>query len=142
MVIRDHAGRVTAALSKIVHQPLGPLDIEAKAMEKGVTFAWDVGIRDLNFEGDSKIVSNALMGMGSSPVAVSNILTGVSQRLQGFRLVKVSYVMRQGNSSAHILASYAKKVLNSDDNVIWIEKNPTLIKSNLAQDVLNLSFSQ
>ena len=45
MVIRVHAGRVTAALSIIVHRPLGSLEIEAKAMEEGVTFAWDVGIR-------------------------------------------------------------------------------------------------
>ena len=88
MVIRDHAGRVTAALNKIVHQPLGPLEIEAKAMEEGVTFAWDVGIRDVIFEGDSKIVFGALMGLGSLPVDVSNILTGVSQRLHDFRSVK------------------------------------------------------
>ena len=65
MVIRDHAGRVTAALNKIVHQPLGPLEIEAKAMEEGVTFAWDAGIRDVIFEGDSKIISDALMGLCS-----------------------------------------------------------------------------
>ena len=96
------------ALSKIVHQPLGPLEIETKAMEEGVTFAWDVGIRDVIF-GDSKIVSNARMGLGSPLMAVSNILTGVSQRLQGFRSIKVSYVMQQGNRSAHILASMPKK---------------------------------
>ena len=52
MVIRDHVGWVTTGLSKIVHQPLGPLEIEAKAMEEGITFAWDVGIRDVIFEGD------------------------------------------------------------------------------------------
>ena len=61
MVIRDHARRVMAALSKIVHHPLGPLEIEAKAMEEGVTFAWDVGIRNVIFEGDSNIVFEALM---------------------------------------------------------------------------------
>ena len=88
MVIRDHAGRVTTALNKIVHQPLGPLEIEAKAMEEGVTFAWDAGIRDVIFEGDSKTVFDALMGLGSPPMAVSNILTRASQRLQGFRSVK------------------------------------------------------
>ena len=47
-------------------------------MEEGVTFAWDVGIIDVIFEGDSKIVFNALMGLGSPLVAVSNILSGVS----------------------------------------------------------------
>ena len=87
-MIIDYAGRVMAVLSKLVRQPLGPLEIEAKAMEEGVTFAWDVGIRDVIFEGDSKIVFGALMGLGTPLVAVSNILTGVSQRLQGFRLVK------------------------------------------------------
>ena len=65
MVIRDHAGTVTAALRKIVHQPLGPLGIVAKAIEEGVTFAWNVGIRDVIFEGDSKIVFDPLMGLGS-----------------------------------------------------------------------------
>ena len=59
----------------------------------GVTFAWDVGIRDVIFEGYSKIVSDALMGLGSRLVALSNIFIGVSQRLQGFRSVKVSRVM-------------------------------------------------
>ena len=57
-------------------------------MEEGVTFAWDMGIRDVIFEGDSKIVFDALMGLGFPPMAVSNIITGVSQRLQGFRSVK------------------------------------------------------
>ena len=52
-------------------------------MEEGVTFAWDVGIRDVIFEGDSKIVFDSLMGLRSPLVVVSTILTGVSQRLQG-----------------------------------------------------------
>ena len=49
-------------------------------------------------------------------------------------------MIRQGNRSAHILASNVKEVLNSDNYVTWIEENPTLIKSALAQDVLNLSY--
>ena len=40
---------------------LGPLEIEAKAIGEGVTFAWDVGIRNVIFKGDSKIVFDALM---------------------------------------------------------------------------------
>ena len=72
-MIRDHVGKVTTTLSKIVHQPLGPLEIEAKAMEEGVTFAWDVGIRDVIFEGDSKIVFDTLMRLGSPPMAVPKI---------------------------------------------------------------------
>lgn len=47
MVITDHEGRVTAALSKKINRPQrpldieanAPLDIEANAMEEGVIFA-------------------------------------------------------------------------------------------------------
>ena len=41
-MIRDHAGRVVAALSKKLHYPFGLL--EAKAFEEAVDFAWDVGV--------------------------------------------------------------------------------------------------
>ena len=74
-------------------------------------------------------------------MVVSNFLSGISQRLQGFRSVKVSHVKQQGNRSTHILTSYAKEVLNRDNYVIWIEENQTPIKLALAQDVLNLSSS-
>ena len=74
-------------------------------------------------------------------MAVSNISTGVSQRPQGFRSIKVSHVKQQGNRSTHILTSYAKEVLNEDNYVTRIEENQTLIKLALAQDVLNLSSS-
>ena len=38
-LICDHAGRVEAALSKKLYAPLGPMEIEAKALEEGVNFA-------------------------------------------------------------------------------------------------------
>ena len=47
----------------------------------------------------------------------------------------------QGNRSAHIFASYVKEVVDSDNYVTWMEENPMLIKSALAQDVLNIYSS-
>ena len=60
VVIRDDTGEVIAALIKIVNAPLGALEIEALAMEIGVSFARDVGIREAVFEGDSLIICKAL----------------------------------------------------------------------------------
>ena len=74
VVIRDYEGEVIAR--KQIHQPLGPWEIEAKAMEVGVSFAWEVGIREVNFECDSKIVSDALLGLCTPPIIISNILAG------------------------------------------------------------------
>nr|XP_023915109.1 uncharacterized protein LOC112026651 [Quercus suber] len=62
-VIRDHEGRVVAALSKKLHYPLGPLEANAKAMEEAVELAWDVGIQDAHFESYSLILSNAIQGL-------------------------------------------------------------------------------
>ena len=53
VVIRDSTGEVVAALSKKLAVLLGALETEAKAMETGVRFAAEVGIRDAIFEGDS-----------------------------------------------------------------------------------------
>ena len=53
MVICDFAGRVEAVLSKNIPYLLGPMEIEAKALEEGVLFAWDVGVREVIFECDS-----------------------------------------------------------------------------------------
>ena len=78
VVIRDHEREVIAALSKQIHQPLGPLEIEAKVMEVGVSFTWDVGIREVIFECDSNIVFDALLGLCTPPMIISNILARVS----------------------------------------------------------------
>ena len=49
--------------------------------------------------------------------------------ISGFLLAQVSHVRRQGNRSVHILAKHAKDIVNSDNFVIWIEENPSLIES-------------
>ena len=47
VVVKELEDRVTAAMSKRIHQPLGPLEIEAKAMEEGISFAWDTGLHEV-----------------------------------------------------------------------------------------------
>nr|POE60612.1 hypothetical protein CFP56_78225 [Quercus suber] len=61
-VIRDYTGRLWRLLnlSKKLYAHLGLLEIEAKALEEGVSFAWDVSIRDLVVESDSHIVIDDL----------------------------------------------------------------------------------
>ena len=52
------------ALCKKVAAPWGALEAEAKAVEAGILFAWDLGLRDIMVEGDSQLVMLALNGSG------------------------------------------------------------------------------
>lgn len=56
IVVRNQCGNVVAAMSKLVAAPLGPLEMEAKAMEKAILFARDTGFPEVLFESDSLMV--------------------------------------------------------------------------------------
>ena len=70
VVARDHTRQCMAAMSKKLWVPLGPLEVEAKAMEEGIDFAWDVEIRDVVFEIDSKVLHRSLMGSITPPTTI------------------------------------------------------------------------
>ena len=53
-------------MTKKLNAHLGPLEIEAKALEEGVSFAWDANIRDLVVKSDSHI--DTFKGHGTTPV--------------------------------------------------------------------------
>ncbi|XP_065638811.1 uncharacterized protein LOC136071439 [Quercus suber] len=114
VIIRDSGGMVIAALSRKLAFPLGALETEAKAMEVGVQFALDVGVRDVTLEGDSICICNALQGLGEASFSVQNIVAGTLHLAKGFRTVAFSYTKRLGNVPAHLLAQYAANVENYD----------------------------
>ena len=64
---------------------LGPLKVEAKALEESLLFAWDVGAQDVLFECDSKIVYDAVTGCKDPSWVISNITNGIQYKLQDFR---------------------------------------------------------
>ena len=122
-----------AALSKHLPLPLGPLEAEAKAIDKAVLFAWDVGIREAIFETDSSVVSDAIAGYTTPPVSIVDITAGILLRLQDFRRTQIQHVRRQANKPAHTLALHAKGV---SDFMTWIEECPSFIDSFVSQDAM------
>ena len=49
-------------------------------------FAWEVGTHDAVFEGDSNIVSNAVLGYVTPPVTIANVIEGIQQPMEVFRV--------------------------------------------------------
>ena len=110
IVVRDQWGNVAAAMSKLVHAPLGPLETEAKAMEEATQFARDTGFLDVIFESDSSTVIQSLNGSLIPPASIVNIISGSLQAIRYFRQVQFVYVPRMGNKAAHGLAQYARNI--------------------------------
>ena len=138
VIIRDIVGQVEAAMSKRLPIPLGTLESEAKALEEGVLFAWDVGVREVVFKSDSKIIIDALQEVSEALTTICNIIEGIQQKLQDFRSMQVNHVKWEGNRPPHNLAQHANDVF---DYVTLIGENPNVIEYSLAQDVLFLSSS-
>ena len=133
IVIRDHHGAVVVALSKKIKAPLAAVEVEAKAMEEAVNFAWDMGICDCLFESDSLSMVNAMLRLIDPPTFIVNVIAGALSQLYKFREVKFSHVVRSGNKIAHTLAQVAKSV--SGQNA-WVEETPDCIEQLVTQDVL------
>ncbi|KAL0006362.1 hypothetical protein SO802_013923 [Lithocarpus litseifolius] len=132
VLIRDYEGQVVAALSQRFFAPLGPFEVEAKAMEAAVIFARDVGIQNIIFEGDSLQVYNCLHGTSKAPPAVANVLNGILFHLQSFRSFSFSHIRREGNKASHILAQHAQFV---GDFAAWVEETPSFLETVIASDV-------
>lgn len=139
MIIRDSAGLVIAALSRKFALPLGVLETEAKAMEVGVQFALDVGVRDVTLEGDSLGICNALQGLCNVSSSVHNIIAGTLHLAKGFRNVAFSHIKRQANVPAHMLAQHATNVKNY---VAWLEECPIHVEMACTHDVSLLSINE
>ena len=56
VVIRNAQGEVMGVMSKKISRLLGAIKARAKAMEVGILFAWDLGLKDIVAEGDSLAV--------------------------------------------------------------------------------------
>nr|POE92192.1 hypothetical protein CFP56_53905 [Quercus suber] len=80
VMVCDEKGNVIAAMSRKLDLPLGALETKAKALEIGVKFAEEVGLRDVVFEGNSQLIINAVQGIGEAAASVQNIIHGVLQK--------------------------------------------------------------
>ena len=132
-IVRDANGLVVAALSKKIHAPLGPLEVEAKAFELGLEFAKDVGLQEFILEGDSLNVVRALQGLSFPPVSVMPIIYGIQSSTHDVRKVLFSHVCRNGNKHAHMLAKHAICI---GDFVVWMDENPYFLEQALHHDVM------
>ena len=104
VMVRNEEGIVITAMAKKLDLTLGALATKAKALEIGVTFAEEVGLKDVVFECDSQLIINAIHGIREVEASVQNIIHRMLQKAQCFKTFDFLHIKRQGNALAHLLA--------------------------------------
>ena len=132
VIVKDELGRVEATMCKNLDAPLGAIETKSKAIEAGLLFALDIGIRDIVVESDCFLMIQALKGTTTPPSVISTVTQGVLDLSMGFNTVEFSHVKRQGNRLAHMLAKHA---LSITDFITWIEETPCFLEQALIHDV-------
>ena len=83
-------------------------------------------------EGDSLMVSRAL-NQSSSPLAsIDAVIMGISLASLEFHTMSFSHVKHNANSPAHLLAKYAKGIVNQR---MWMENFPSFLELAIRHDV-------
>ena len=85
VVIRNVKARLMGALSKRIHLPLRPLEVEAKAFEEGILLANDLSLKEIIIEGDAQQVVKAFIDAGPPPSSISKVIEGANLWLQHFQ---------------------------------------------------------
>lgn len=95
VVVQNDKGLIMGALCKNFPYPLGALEVEAKAAEVGVIFAWELGLREIILEGDFQVVMQAVSDASLAPISIQQLIVGVKSGLASFSSSKV--VLPTGN---------------------------------------------
>ena len=126
-------------LSKRIRLPLGALEVEAKAAECRVIFAWELGLREVIIEGDSQVVIHALSTEQPAPLSIQQLISGTKTWLPNFKSWKARFARRDCNKAAHLMARHAKEI---EDCIILVEDTPPFIVPLVHYDVISLGSTQ
>ena len=80
VIVHGEEGNVVAAMCRKLDFPLDALETEVKALEIRVTFAKEVGLKDVVFESDSQLTINAIHSTGEAASSIQNIVLGVLRK--------------------------------------------------------------
>ena len=116
-----------------IRLPTTVMEVEILACRRAVTFAIEVGIQDITFEGDSLTVIRAINSGNASEAPYGNLLEDIIVSVSNFSTVFFEHVKRTRNRVADALA---KKAKFGDVFQAWMEDLPPDIAPLAVLDVL------
>ena len=121
IIVRDSAGIPEAALSKRLACPPSPAIIEALAAFEAVKLAKNLGLTEVEFEGDASVIISALEDPSANLTPYGNIIADTQFEVGSLQWFSFSHVNRKANEVAHVLARKAKDI---GDSFIWTQFMP------------------
>jgi ribonuclease HI len=103
--------------------------VEALSALRAIKTCKERGMTKIHMEGDAKVVIDALLNGDEDRSPMGNVIEDIKEELCIVPHWKVSFVRRDGNKVAHVLAKYA---LNCDLDQEWVKP------SDCIQDLLLL----
>uniref|UniRef100_A0A803QEE6 RNase H type-1 domain-containing protein n=1 Tax=Cannabis sativa TaxID=3483 RepID=A0A803QEE6_CANSA len=121
VVVRNSAGRVLAALAKLIIGNFASHEMEANVMFHSLNWVIQLQLPIGIVETDALLVANALQ-KGSTIITYDHdLLIDVSSLLSFFPQVNIVHAKRSANMVAHCLAKF---VLGVDETCSWLEDLP------------------
>ncbi|KAK8654528.1 hypothetical protein V6N13_128491 [Hibiscus sabdariffa] len=125
VIARDSQGFILAA-GTFPHTGIADaFTAEAVACERAVVFAQDLGFRSIIIEGDSLSVFKKVTSANFDKSVISPIIRDILSLRDLFQSVTFSFVGRQGNEVAHMLA---KLGIRHTEVRIWVEEAPSSVE--------------
>ena len=109
--------------------------IEALAARRAIIFAKEVGIDDVEVEGDAENIIKDLNSNYPIHTPYGLVIEDAKALIQDFQRFSLSHTRRSGNSVAHALAHRAS---GCNSFSVWLEEAPPDITHVLMSDLLAL----
>jgi ribonuclease HI len=135
VVIRNQAGLAIATLSQKLTATHSIKMTEALAARRAILFAKEVGLTNVEFEGDAENVIRDLCSSEIMHFAYGLVIEDAKSMLPAFQDYSLSHTRCSGNMVAH---APARKATQCQTYLVWMEDVPPDISNVLLHDFSSL----
>ncbi|XP_059436785.1 uncharacterized protein LOC132169849 [Corylus avellana] len=132
IVIRDHLGQMWASKCQTCHGFLDPPAAEAVASFMVAQLCTEMGIRQVQLEGDAKNLIDAITSNDADESGWGQLTKDIRFTLRSIPVWEMRYTRREGNRVAHILARLA---MHETMNTVCLYNPPDCIRDILQAEI-------
>ncbi|XP_059446805.1 uncharacterized protein LOC132178381 [Corylus avellana] len=135
VVVRDSWGNILAAKCVTQAGCLAPAAAKAMAFLLAIRLCHELCLPQVHFEGDAKAVIDAVNSKEKDSCWMGHIIEDIKLELQVFQRWQLTFIRREGNNVAHLLAKYA---MEHTHGFCWKDIPPDCIREAVLSEQVTL----